>query len=73
MKELLGQQVYSPVRWQQSMEYMIREGAEMFVEIGPGKALSNFAKKIDRSLRVYHVETVEDLKELRMAFGQTKL
>ncbi len=73
MKELLGQQVYSPVRWQQSMEYMIREGAEVFVEIGPGKALTNFAKKIDRSLRVYHVETVEDLKELRMAFGQTKL
>jgi [acyl-carrier-protein] S-malonyltransferase len=62
MKELLGRQVYSPVRWQQSMEYMIRAGVDTFVEIGPGKTLSNFAKKIDRNLRVYHVETVEDLK-----------
>jgi [acyl-carrier-protein] S-malonyltransferase len=65
MKELLGRQVYSPVRWQQSMEYMIRAGVDTFVEIGPGKTLSNFAKKIDRNLRVYHVETVEDLKNYK--------
>lgn len=65
MKELLGRQVYSPVRWQQSMEYMIREGADVFVEIGPGKTLTNFAKKIDRGLQVFHVETAEDLEQLK--------
>ena len=70
VKELLGQQVYSPVRWQQSMEYMIREGVDTFVEIGPGNTLSNFAKKIDRSLHVFHVETVADLKELKAYFQE---
>lgn len=65
IRNLLGQQVCSPVRWQQSMEYMIREGADTFIEIGPGKTLSNFARKIDRSVRVFHVETVEELKKLR--------
>ena len=74
VKELLGRQVYSPVRWEQSMEYMIREGVDTFVEIGPGNTLSNFAKKIDRSLRVFHVETVDDLKELKeYLLGQEKV
>ena len=65
LKELLGRQVCSPVRWQQSMEYMIQNGVDMFIEIGPGHTLSNFAKKIDRSLRIYNVETVEDLENLK--------
>ena len=69
MRELLGQQVYSPVRWQQSMEYMIRGGVDTFVEIGPGKTLSNFAKKIDGSLRIFHVETAEELWTLKEAMG----
>ena len=65
MKDLLGRQVYSPVRWQQSMEYMINDGVDTFVEIGPGRTLSNFVKKIDRNVRVFHVGTVEDLKALK--------
>lgn len=65
MKELLGQQVCSSVRWQQSMEYMIQNGVDTFVEIGPGNTLSNFAKKIDRSLNVFHVEKVADLESLK--------
>ncbi len=64
IRTLLGQQVCSPVRWQQSMEYMIREGADRFIEIGPGRTLSNFAKKIDRSVSVFHVETPADLRQL---------
>lgn len=65
IRRLLGKQVSSPVRWEQSMRYMMQNGADTFVEIGPGKTLSNFARKIDRSLRVYHVETVEDLRQLK--------
>lgn len=65
IKRLLGRQVCSSVRWQQSMEYMIREGVNTFVEIGPGRTLSKFAGKIDRSVRVYNVEKAEDLQELK--------
>ena len=48
-KELLKQQVSSSVRWQQSMEYMLANGVDTFVEIGPGKTLTGFLRKIDRS------------------------
>lgn len=64
MKELLSQQVYSSVLWQQSVEEMIANGADTFVEIGPGKTLSGFMKKINRSVTVYHVETLDELMAL---------
>ena len=72
LKELLGRQVCSPVRWQQSMEYMIQNGVDTFIEIGPGHTLGNFAKKIDRSLQIYNVETVEDLENLKQELGGTE-
>lgn len=65
IRELLGRQVCSSVRWEQSMEYMIGAGVDTFVEIGPGKTLTNFLKKIDKSVKTYHVEQVQDLEELR--------
>ncbi len=65
IRELLGRQVCSPVYWQQSMEYMIANGADTFVEIGPGKTLTNFLKKIDKSVKTYHVEKIQDLEELK--------
>lgn len=61
-KDLLGRQVYSSVMWQQSMEYMIAQGVDTFVEIGPGKTLTGFLKKIDRSVNVYHIETPKELE-----------
>ena len=67
LKNLLARQVYSPVKWQQSIERMIQEGTDTFVEIGPGTTLSKFVKKIDRHVKVYHVETVEDLETLKKA------
>lgn len=65
VKDLLGQQVYSPVKWEQSMEFLIESGVDTFIEIGPGKTLSHFLKKIDPKVRSFHVETVEDLKDLK--------
>ncbi len=44
-RELLAEQVSSPVRWQQSMETMIADGVDTFVEIGPGKTLAGFLKE----------------------------
>ncbi len=60
----LEHQVYSPVRWQQSMEKMLAEGVESFYEIGPGKTLAGFMKRIDRSKKVITVNTVQDWEAL---------
>ena len=61
IKELLVKQVSSSVRWQQSLENMIAEGVDEFVEVGPGHTLTGFVKKIDRSLKTVNIETVEDV------------
>lgn len=58
---LLEQQVSSPVRFSQSVERMIADGIDTFVEIGPGKTLSSFVRKIDRNVKVYNIEKPEDL------------
>lgn len=65
IKELLAKQVSSSVRWQQSIERMITEGVDTFIEIGPGKTLSSFVKKIDKSKQVLNIETVADLEKLK--------
>ncbi len=62
IKDLLVRQISSSVRWQQSVERLIAEGADEFVEIGPGHTLSAFIKKIDRTVRVFHIEKPEDLE-----------
>lgn len=71
IKELLARQVCSSVFWQQSMEYLISEGADTFVEIGPGKTLCGFLKKIDRTVRAFSVETPEDLEQVKTALAGT--
>jgi [acyl-carrier-protein] S-malonyltransferase len=64
VKSLLMRQVYSSVRWQQSIEAMIADGVDTFVEVGPGKTLSGFMKKINREVKCINIATVEDLKKL---------
>ena len=63
VKPLLIRQVSSSVRWQQSVEAMIADGVDRFVEIGPGKTLSGFVKKINRQVTVLNVEKLEDLEK----------
>lgn len=60
VKDLLVQQVSSSVRWQQSVERMIADGVDEFVEIGPGKTLSGFMKKINREVSVSNIDKMED-------------
>jgi [acyl-carrier-protein] S-malonyltransferase len=62
-KGLLKEQVSSSVRWMQSMEYMIQEGTDTFVEIGPGKTLAGFMKKINREVKVYNIGSWEDMEK----------
>ncbi len=61
IRELLEKQISSPVRWQQSVERMLADGVDTFVEIGPGKTLSSFVKKINRDVTVLNVDKYEDL------------
>ena len=61
VKELLTRQVSSSVRWQQSVEAMIADGVDTFIEIGPGKTLAGFIRKISRDVKTFNVETLEDM------------
>ena len=63
-KELLARQVASSVRWQQSMELLIADGIDTFVEIGPGRTLAGFLRKINREVKVYNVGTWEDVDKV---------
>ena len=64
VKDLLARQVASSVRWQQSVEKMIADGVTTFIEIGPGKTLAGFMRKINRDVTVINIEKVEDLEKL---------
>ncbi|ADH61045.1 malonyl CoA-acyl carrier protein transacylase [Thermoanaerobacter mathranii subsp. mathranii str. A3] len=61
IKELLIKQVSHPVLWEQSVKRMIEDGVDIFVEIGPGKTLTGFVKKIDRTKDAYNFEDEESL------------
>ena len=63
-KGLLVRQVSSPVRWMQSMEAMIAEGVGQFIEIGPGKTLAGFMKKINPKCKVHNISVWEDIENV---------
>lgn len=63
-RALLVKQISAPVCWQQSVERMLSEGVDTFVEIGPGKTLTGFLRKIDRSARAYNIQTVDDVENV---------
>lgn len=69
VKPLLEKQVSSSVRWQQTIERMIADGVDTFVEIGPGKTLTGFMRKIDRDMKVYNIEKLEDLDKVAEALA----
>jgi [acyl-carrier-protein] S-malonyltransferase len=64
VKPLLVQQVSSSVRWQQSMELLLEDGVDIFIEIGPGKTLAGFMKKINRTVKVLNIEKIEDIDKV---------
>ena len=70
VKPLLVRQVSAPVRWQQSVERMIADGVDIFVEIGPGKTLSGFMRKINKEVKTLNIEKVEDLEKLSVLKGE---
>lgn len=64
IKELLQKQVANSVRWEQSIRNMIENGVDTFVEIGPGKTLAGFMRKINRDVKMYNIETLEDVEKV---------
>ncbi len=71
IRENLKLQINHPVRWVETVKYMISQGTEIFIECGPAKTLSNMIKKIDSKPKVFNVEnlsslqtTVENLKQI---------
>lgn len=61
IREALERQVTHPVRWQRCVERLIADGADRFVEIGPGRVLAGLMRKIDRSVTVLNVSTWESV------------
>ena len=64
VKPLLIDQVVSPVRWEESMRRMIKEGIERVLEIGPGKVLSGLMKRIDPRIETRNLENLQTLKSI---------
>ena len=67
VKDLLTRQVSSSVRWQQSVEAMINDGVDTFIEIGPGRTLAGFMKKISKEVKTMNVEKLEDIEKVAEA------
>ncbi|KKO54470.1 ACP S-malonyltransferase [Paenibacillus sp. DMB20] len=64
IRSLLVEQVYSPVLWQDSVEWMIGEGVDVFVEIGPGSVLTGLIKKIDKNVKLVNINSLDSIREL---------
>ena len=66
IKDLLIKQIESPVRWRESVIYMIKNGVSNFIEIGPGKVLSGLVKRIDKAVNVNTINKLEDLNDIKL-------
>lgn len=68
IKELLIQQVSKPVLWQDTIELMLKDGVDIFIEIGPGKTLTTFTKKTAKNMKkkvqCYNIEDIDSLEKL---------
>jgi len=67
-RDALVRQIPNPVKWWQSIELLLKEGVQMFVEVGPGKVLTGLVKKISRDVQTHNVESVEDYEQLRAKY-----
>jgi len=70
IKQLMVEQIYSPVRWTACVQSMAADGVEQLLECGPGKVLAGLAKRIDRGLNSFNIEVPEQLKEALVATAE---
>lgn len=69
LRRLMGLQVMCPVQWERTIRKMIDFGVDTFVEIGPGRALSGFIRKVDKGLTVLNVEDLKSLEKTLNVIG----
>ena len=62
IRDLLRKQIMSPVLFEDSIIHLLDQGIDTFIELGPGKTLSGFVKKIDKKANVYNIEDLDTLK-----------
>ncbi|MDM7267343.1 MAG: ACP S-malonyltransferase [Aquificaceae bacterium] len=67
IRENLYRQIFSPVRWYQSVLYMVEQGVDTFIEIGPKNVLSKLIQQTAPQVRVFNVEKVEDIEKVKRA------
>ncbi len=65
LRDLLYNQIFSQVRWRESMEYMVKNGIDDFIEIGPGKVLSGLVKRINNKVLSRSITKIDDIKNLQ--------
>ena len=66
IRDLLIRQIESRVRWRESINYMIKNGVNNFIEIGPGKVISGLIKRIDKKVKVSAINNEEDIKTIKI-------
>jgi len=66
---LLAEQVTAPVRWEESMRFLVAQGFTRFIELGPGRALSGFMRRIDRHAQLFNVADAASLLETARALS----
>ena len=66
LKRLLINQIENRVRWRESVNYMINNGINHFIEIGPGKVLSGLVKRISKDVKINSINEEIDIKELKI-------
>ena len=64
IKEILAKHVISPVKFSKSIQYMIDQGVDTFIEVGPGKVLSGFIKKINKDVTIMNIQDVDTLENV---------
>ena len=65
IKNLLIKQIFSKVRWRESVEYMINKDITDFIEVGPGKVLTGLVKRISDKVSCTSINTIEDIKKIK--------
>ena len=68
IKKLLIEQIYSSVKWRESIIYMSKSGVNNFVEIGPGKVLSGMVKRTLKDVNCFSINSIADIKNLKNEF-----
>jgi [acyl-carrier-protein] S-malonyltransferase len=72
IQDLIVRQVTAPVRWEESVRYLLQQGYHRFLELGPGTALSGFIRRIDRNVEVMNVADTASLENTTRALQSVR-